>query len=146
MLQLRRKPHCKLPWKEAKTAAAMRALRERGRRDTFSTRLHAPNSAAHKPSPKEEALCLGWSHVVRGGSTLITHTTSPTMPTNSGLGTQSVHKAAHSGGPFYTAGPKTQAEKSHLSRPNHADPTIPPSQSPIEGIADLLVHCFSSGI
>jgi hypothetical protein len=99
-------------------------------------RLPAPNSAP--PTPEQEALGTGWNHVVWGGRTLKTHATSPTMLTNSGLGTQFEHQAAHSGGPFTTAGPDTPAEKSRPSRPNHADLTIPPSQSPIERIADLL--------
>jgi hypothetical protein len=125
-------------WKEAKTAAAMRTLPARGRRDGFSTRLPAPKSAPPKPTPEQEALGTGWNHVVRGGRTLKTHATSHTMSTNCGLGTQSEHQTAHSGSQFTTAGPETPAEKSHLSRPNHADLTIPPSQSPIVGIADPL--------
>jgi hypothetical protein len=124
-------------WKEAKIAAAMRALRERCRRNGFSTRLPAPKSAPPKPTPEQEALGTGRNHVVRGGRTIETLASSPTMPNNSGLGSQSEHQAAHSGGPFITAGPETPAEIFHLSRPNHADLTIPPSQSPIEGIADL---------
>jgi hypothetical protein len=115
-----------------------RALRERGRRDGFSTGLTAPKSAPHKPAPEQEALGTGWNHVVRGGRILKAHATSPTMPTNSGLGRQFEHQAAHSGGPCNIAGPETLAVKSHISRPNHADSTIPPIQSPLEGIADLL--------
>jgi hypothetical protein len=69
---------------------------------------------------------------------LKTHATSPTMTTNFGLGRESEHHAAHSSSPCTTAGPETPAVKSHLSRPNHADSAIRPSQSPLEGIADLL--------
>jgi hypothetical protein len=116
----------------------MRVLRERGQRDGFSTRLPTPKSAPPKPTSEQEALGTGWNHVVRGGRTLKTHATSPTMPTNFGLVSQSEHQAAHSAGPFTTAGPETPTEKSYLSHPNHADLTIPRSPSPIEGITDLL--------
>jgi hypothetical protein len=124
-------------WKEAKTAAVMRALRERGRGDGFSTHLPPPKSVSFKPTREHEALGTGWNHVVRRGRILKTPT-SPSLPTNSGLGRQSEYQIAHSGGPFATAGPETPAEKSHLSCPNHADLTIPPSLSNIEGIADHL--------
>jgi hypothetical protein len=60
--------YCK--WKEAKTAAAMRALRKRGRMDVFSTRVPAPKSASLKQTPEQEALGTGCKHVVRGGRTL----------------------------------------------------------------------------
>jgi hypothetical protein len=100
--------------------------------------MPAPNSAPPKPTPEQKAHGTGWNHIVRGGRTLKAHATSPTMPSNSGLGSQPEHKTAHSGGPFTTAGPEMPAEKSHLSSPNHADLTIPPSQSPIERIADLF--------
>jgi hypothetical protein len=82
-------------WKEAKTAAAKRALRERGRRDGVSTRVPAPKSALPKATPEREALATGWNLIVRGGRILKTHDTSPTMPTNSGLGRQSEHQATH---------------------------------------------------
>jgi hypothetical protein len=123
-------------WKEAKTAAAKRALRERGRRDGVSTHLPA-KSATPKPTPEQEALGTGWNHVVRGVRILKAHATCPTMSTCSGLGRQSKHQGAHSGGPCTTTGPEMPEVKSHLSRPNYADSTIAPSQSPIEVIADL---------
>jgi hypothetical protein len=50
-------------WKEAKTVAAKRALRERGRRDGVSTLLPTPNSAPPKPTPALDALGTGWNHV-----------------------------------------------------------------------------------
>jgi hypothetical protein len=101
-------------------------------------RLSAPNSVPPKPIPEQEALGTDWNQVIRSGRTLKTSAISPIIPTNSGLATQSEHHAAHICGPFTTAGPETPAEKSHLSRPNHADFTIPPIQSPIEGMAVLL--------
>jgi hypothetical protein len=95
----------------------MRTLRERGRRDGFPTRLPESKSAPPKLTPEQDALGTGWNYVVGGCLILKTHATSPIMPTNSGLGTQSEQQAAHSCDPFTTVGPETPAEKSHLSRP-----------------------------
>jgi hypothetical protein len=60
------------------------------------------------------------------------------MSTNSGIGRQFEQQAAHTGGPHTCAGPETPLVKSHPSRSNHADSTVPPRQSPLEGIVDLL--------
>jgi hypothetical protein len=76
--------------------------------------------------------------LTEGAPTLKTRPTSHTMPNNSGHGTQSEQHAAHSGDPFTTTGPETPAQESHISRLNHAHLPIPPSQSPIQWIADML--------
>jgi hypothetical protein len=54
-------------WKDAKTAAAKRVLRERGRRKSVSTPLPAPKAAPPKTTPQRKAICTCWNHDVRGG-------------------------------------------------------------------------------
>jgi hypothetical protein len=114
-------------WKEAKAAAAKRAQIERGRRDGVSTRLHAPNSAPCMPTPEQEALGSGCNHVVQGDRIVKAHDTSSPTPTTCGLGRWSERQAVHT------------VVKSQPHRSKHVDSTpTPNSQSPLEGIADLL--------
>jgi hypothetical protein len=74
----------------------------------------------------------------RGGRIYKTRATSPTMPNNSGLVRQSEHQAAHSVGPCTIAGPEPPVVKFHPPSPNYSVSTIPPIQSPLEWIHELL--------
>jgi hypothetical protein len=93
--------------KEAKTAVAMRTLRERGRRDGVSTFLPAPKSAPPKPAHEQEAFGTARKHIVRGGCINKTHATSAAMPNSSDLDSQCEHQAAHLCGLSTSAGPET---------------------------------------
>jgi hypothetical protein len=60
------------------------------------------------------------------------------MPNNSGLVRQSEHQAAHSVGPCTIASSEPPVVKFHPPSPNYSVSTIPPIQSPLEWIPELL--------
>jgi hypothetical protein len=126
-------------WKETKAAAAKRAQFERGRRNGVSTRMHATKSAPSMPTSEQEAFGSGWNHVVQGGRIVKAHATSSPTPTTSDLDRRSERQVVHTEGPCKSADLEAPVVKSYPHRSKHADSTpTPNSQSPLEGIADLL--------
>jgi hypothetical protein len=122
--------------KEAKAAAANRAQPK-------GWHLHvpaAPKSAPAKPSPEQEKLGPGWNHVVRGGRVVKAQATSSPASTSSDTGRRTERQAAPTGGQRKPACPEVSVVESHPPRPKqtYSTPSSPQSQSPLEGIIDLL--------
>jgi hypothetical protein len=91
------------------------------------------------PTPEQAALGSGWNHVVQRGRIVKAQDTSSSTPTTCDLDRQSERQAVHTDGPCKSAGLETPVVKSQPHRSKHADSTpTPNSQSPLEGIADLL--------
>jgi hypothetical protein len=127
-------------WKEARAAAAKRAQGEHGQKDGVSTRLPTPKSTPASLPPEQEKLGPGWNHVVRGGSVVKAKATKEPTLNPSGAGGQTRGRAAPAVGQSKPSRPGTPVVLPQPPQPKHTDssPPQPQSQSPLEGITDLL--------
>jgi hypothetical protein len=126
--------------KQAKAAAIKRAQGERGHKDDVSSRLPAPKSAPANLSPEQEKLGPGGSHVARGVRVVKAKSMKETTLSPSGAGWQTKGPAAPAVGQSKPGRPGAPLVVPQPPQPKHTDSSTPQpqSQSPLEGITDLL--------
>jgi hypothetical protein len=127
-------------WKEARAAAAKRAQGKRGQKNGVSSRLPAPKLVPARPSPEQEKLGPGRHHVVQGGLVLKGQTTKEPTPNLPGASGQTKGLTAPVEGQPKSGRPAAPVVVPQPPQPKHTDtsPPQPQSQSPLEGIIDLL--------